>query len=194
MRFVEKLYFAFTRMLYARKINGGDDACFAYTGGARPIVHPQAIWIGRGFFAGKDFLLAVYENLDTETVTGKLEIGNNVIMQQRVRISCIESVKIGENVLLASNILITDNNHGTNAGSNIPYCRQKNIAKKVSIGDGCWIGENVVILPGTTIGKKCVIGAGSIVKGVFPDYSMIVGNPARVVKKWNFDLNRWEKI
>lgn len=56
-------------------------------------------------------------------------------------------------------------------------------AAPVSIGDDCWIGGNVTIMPGVTIGKGCTIGAGSVVTRDIPDFSVAVGSPARVVKK-----------
>ena len=65
--------------------------------------------------------------------------------------------------------------------------------KDVYVGDGTWIGEKVIILPGTSVGKKCVIGAGSIITKDVPDYCMAVGNPARVIKKYNTDTGVWEK-
>lgn len=56
-------------------------------------------------------------------------------------------------------------------------------AAPVSIGDDCWIGGNVTIMPGVTIGKGCTIGAGSVVTKDIPDFSVAIGSPARVVKK-----------
>lgn len=69
---------------------------------------------------------------------------------------------------------------------------QKLSCKNVIIDDGCWIGEKVCILPGVRIGKKSIIGAGAIVTKSIPDYSIAVGNPARVIKYYNFDKKRWE--
>ena len=65
--------------------------------------------------------------------------------------------------------------------------------KPVSIGDGCWIGEKVCILPGVSIGKKCVIGAASVVVKSIPDYCIAAGNPAKVIKRYNFVSHQWEK-
>jgi acetyltransferase-like isoleucine patch superfamily enzyme len=59
--------------------------------------------------------------------------------------------------------------------------REGYIINEVSVGDYTFIGTSSVILPGTTIGKGCIVGAGSVVKGVFPDYSVIVGNPAAII-------------
>ena len=65
-------------------------------------------------------------------------------------------------------------------------------AKNVYIGNGCWIGEQVCILSGVSIGEKCIIGAGSVVTKSIPDYCIAAGNPAKVLKKYNFETKRWE--
>ncbi|HEY0895880.1 MAG TPA: DapH/DapD/GlmU-related protein, partial [Sphingobacteriaceae bacterium] len=70
---------------------------------------------------------------------------------------------------------------------------QKVQVRPVVISDNVWVGANAVITPGVTIGKHVVIGAGSVVTHDIPDYSVAVGIPARVVKKYNFDLKSWEK-
>jgi acetyltransferase-like isoleucine patch superfamily enzyme len=63
----------------------------------------------------------------------------------------------------------------------------------VRIEKGCWIGEKVIILPGVNIGKRSIIGAGSVVTKSIPEYSIAVGNPARVIKTWNKDKKQWVK-
>ena len=95
---------------------------------------------------------------------------------------------------MASNILITDNNHGMGAGSETPYMWQTPSAKPIKIGDGCWIGEKCTILPRSMIGEKCIIGANSVVTGEIPVYTIAVGAPAKLIKKWNFKLNQWESL
>ena len=70
---------------------------------------------------------------------------------------------------------------------------QKFSAQDVKIGNGCLIGEKVSILSGVTIGEKCIIGAGSIVTKSIPSYSIAVGNPARIIKQYNFYTKRWER-
>ena len=72
------------------------------------------------------------------------------------------------------------------------YSRIKHFV--VFIGNNVWIGENVNILPGVFIGDNCIIGAGSVVTGYFLANSIIVGNPARVIKKYDFDIKRWVKV
>lgn len=135
--------------------------------------------------------------LQNETIK-KIIIGNNCKFGDRVHISSCREIKIGDNCLFASNILVTDNEHGAYSehdqdSPTTPPDLRPIISKSVKIDENCWIGENVVILPGTIIGKGSVIGANSVVKGEFPEFSMIVGSPARVVKHYSFSTQRWEK-
>lgn len=99
---------------------------------------------------------------------------------------------IGDNVLFASNVLVTNENHGINPELDIPYMSQPLSAKDVYIGNGCWIGEQVCILSGVSIGEKCIIGEGSVVTKSIPDYCIAAGNPAKVLKRYNFETKRWE--
>ena len=64
----------------------------------------------------------------------------------------------------------------------------------ITVGDNCWIGEKTTILPGVNIGKGCVIGAMSVVTKDIPDYSIAAGNPARVIKRYDFEAHEWKKV
>ena len=81
-----------------------------------------------------------------------------------------------------------------NPESDIPYMDQTLSSQPVIIEDGCWIGEKVCIMPGVTIGRKSIIGAGSIVTKSIPGYCIAVGNPAKVIKKYNFKSHNWESV
>lgn len=134
--------------------------------------------------------LAVYGNSSESNIT----IGNNCYIG--FGFSALSSAKaninIGNNVLFASNVLVTNENHGIDPEIEIPYMDQKLSAKNVKIGDGCWIGEKVCILSGVSIGQKSIIGAGSVVTKSVPSYSIAVGNPAKILKQYNFETKRWE--
>lgn len=155
------------------------------------------IWVGdkKGFSIGRGSVvlshsrLQIHPSLDNKNPS--ISIGNRCFLGYYLTILAGEDIYIGNDVLMASNILITSENHGSNPESKTPYMDQPLNGKKVFIEDGCWIGEKVVILPGVKIGKKCIIGAGSIVTKSIPDYSIAVGNPARVIKKYDFDLHEW---
>lgn len=130
----------------------------------------------------------------------KLVFGSNVQLNDYVHIVAMDSVKIGDNVLMASHIFISDNSHGSYKGDendtnpNIPPIQREYVTAPVSIGDNTWIGEGVVIMPGVAIGRGCVIGAHSIVNKSIPDYTVAVGSPAKVVKKFDFETNKWQKV
>ena len=116
------------------------------------------------------------------------------MMGQNCSIMSADSVIIEDNVLMASYITIVNENHGMNVEDNCSYRRQPLTTAPVLIKEGAWIGERCCILSGVTIGKKSIIGSGSVVNKSVPDYCIAVGNPAKVIKKWNFDTHQWEKI
>lgn len=132
------------------------------------------------------------QNYNTDGDNG-IYIGKDCYLGFNLSILNAGKIIIGNSVLMASNVLISSENHGMNPELDIPYMNQKLSSNNVKIKDGVWIGQNVCILPGVTIGKKSIIGAGSIVTKSVPDYSIAVGNPAKVIKKYNFKSHRWEK-
>ncbi len=123
----------------------------------------------------------------------EIQIGRWCYIGAHFSILNASKVTVGDNVLIASYVLITSENHTANPESALEYKDQPLQTKPVSIGDGCWIGEKVCILPGVSIGKKCVIGAGSVVVKSIPDYCIAAGNPAKVIKRYNFVSHQWEK-
>lgn len=105
----------------------------------------------------------------------------------------IGPVIIGNDVMLAQNIVVSGMNHGYE-NVTIPPSKQKDICKQITIADEVWIGANSVITIGVNIGKHSIIGAGSVVTKDVPPFSIAVGNPAKVIKKYNIETSAWEKI
>ena len=101
-------------------------------------------------------------------------------IQQNIHLTCANLVEIGENTALAANVNITDIHHPY-VDINTPIERQDIEVKSVKIGKDCKIYNNVAILLGTIIGVT--VGANSVVKGVFPDYCVIVGMLAYIIKR-----------
>lgn len=121
----------------------------------------------------------------------KLEIGNNCYIGYNNTFLAGGDIIIEDGVLMASNILISSENHSVNPEDDKYYMDQKLKCESVVIGEGSWLGENCKILPDVKIGKKCVIGAGSIVTKSIPDYCIAVGNPAKIIKKYDFNQHKW---
>lgn len=114
-------------------------------------------------------------------------IGNNVSINYDVHIAAIDKIVIGNGSLLASKIFITDHYHGDTSKESleIPPNDRLLVSKgPVIIGENVWIGENVAIMPGVNIGNNSVIGANSVVTKDVPPYSVVVGSPAKIIKKY----------
>jgi acetyltransferase-like isoleucine patch superfamily enzyme len=105
----------------------------------------------------------------------------------------IGPVTIGNDVMFAQNIVVSGLNHGYQDVT-MPPSVQKVETAQIIINDNVWIGANSVITAGVTLGKHVVIGGGSVVTKSIPDYSVAVGNPAKVVKRFNFKTNAWERV
>lgn len=120
--------------------------------------------------------------INNSDIKPSLNIGSNTDIGRFSHIIFLGEMKIGANVLIADKVYISDTTHNFNR-KDLPIKKQ-GIYKlnNVSIGDGSWIGENVIIY-GCKIGKNCVIGANSFVNSDIPDNSVAVGNPAKVIKK-----------
>ena len=121
----------------------------------------------------------------------------DVLIGERTRIGMsdvlIGPVRIGNDVMFAQNVVLSGLNHGYK-DINVPPSLQKTTTSEVVVEDDVWIGANAVVTAGTTIGKHSVVAAGAVVTKSIPSFSVAVGNPAKVILKYNFENKRWEKI
>ncbi len=127
-----------------------------------------------------------------------LYIGNNCEFGDNTHIVALNEVRIGNSVLIASKVFISDTNHGKYTGEyqNSPFeppNSRKLFSKSVFIGNNVWIGENAVILAGSIIGDGCIIGANAIVTKSIPSGSMVVGSN-KIIKVWNNKTSSWERV
>lgn len=104
--------------------------------------------------------------------TGVVKIGLNFGMNNGCILTCYESVTIGDNVMLGPNVLIYDHDHDFRVSGGIE--KMQYITSPIQIGNNVWIGANTVILRGTKLGDNCVVGASSVIKGEYPNNSVIV--------------------
>lgn len=124
----------------------------------------------------------------------KVIIGDNVNIGDYNRIASCNCVEIGEDVLFAAYVHITDHSHEFKDVM-VPIVRQGIYSKgPVKIGKGSWLGYRSEVLSGVTIGEHCVIAAGAVVTKDIPPFSVAAGVPARVVKRYDFDKKEWVDV
>jgi acetyltransferase-like isoleucine patch superfamily enzyme len=124
----------------------------------------------------------------------KLSIGDFTSIGMNSVISAAHSIVIKNHVMIGPKVFISDHNHQF-LDINVPILKQ-GLGKilDVKINEGSWIGYGVAILPGAIIGRNCIIGANSVVNSVIPDYSIAVGSPAIVIRRYDEKTQRWEKV
>ncbi len=154
----------------------------------------RAIRLGGRLTTGRQVRIDAFPIEPNRTV---LVIGNDVQLNDSVHISAAELVEIGDHTLIASRVFITDHSHGVydqpDAGSRpevIPVNRPI-VARPVRIGRNVWLGEQVCILPGVTIGEGAVVGANSVVTRDVPPRTIAAGNPARVIRRFDDATGQW---
>jgi acetyltransferase-like isoleucine patch superfamily enzyme len=149
------------------------------------IIGAKYISIGGGFSALNRFRIEAWDKFEGETFNPSIEIGNNVHFNFNCHRGAINKIVIMDNVLVGSNVLITDHSHGDSSYESLRIVpsKRKLVSKgAVVIEENVWIGENVSVLPNVTLGKNCIIGANSVVTKDVPAFSIVAGNPAKVIK------------
>jgi acetyltransferase-like isoleucine patch superfamily enzyme len=124
---------------------------------------------------------------ENSAISGGVEIGSNTSINKNVNIiaSPPSRIIIGENCLIAQNVVIRSDDHKFDDIDNL-IRNQGRVGADIIIEQDCWIGANVVVLKGVHLGAHSVIGAGAVVTKSFPAYSVIVGNPASVIRSRKF--------
>ena len=167
------------------------------------IFHPHRIHIGDDVSIGPGSLIVPQTRYPSsvmrhpemqiarQTFDPRIVIGNRVTSTGMLTIAAMQEITIEDDVMFASNVMVSDGMHGFET-ANVPYKYQKmwKIAPIV-IKRGCWLGQNVVVMPGVTIGELSIVGANSVVTKSIPRRSMAVGAPARLIKRWDETAGKW---
>ena len=131
--------------------------------------------------------------LKNDGIAPIINIGDGTYVGRFSHIVGVSKVEICNNVLISDKVYISDNLHDYKDIS-IPIKAQEILEKSpVVIGENSWLGENVCVI-GASVGRHCVIGANSVVINNIPDYSIAVGSPAKVIKKFNHISKTWDKV
>ncbi len=141
--------------------------------------------IGDNFSCGERLKLRTFNEWGRVNYSPTICIGSNVNIESDCHISAINKVIIGDNVLIASFVFISDHSHGEVTMSEIgthPLDRQLFSKGPIIIGNDVWLGEKETVLPNVTIGDGAIIGANSVVTKDIPPYSVACGNPAKIIR------------
>jgi acetyltransferase-like isoleucine patch superfamily enzyme len=167
----------------------GSIICFPWN----TIFNERFIRIGESTMIGPQITLSAGMVPGQECLTNPVvTIGDRCLIGKGSGIVGHFSIEIGNDVWTGHHVYITDQNHGYE-DITLPISLQTQPERAVSIGDGSWLGFGTVVLPGARIGKHVTIGANSVVTGEIPDYSVAVGVPARVVRRY-VDGEGWVKV
>ena len=150
--------------------------------------NPQYLHISKNVRAKNFIKIECFDVWNDKKLEPKLILSKNVIINNNFTAYISSNCEIGEDTIIAHNVTIVTENHGTNPEIDAPYHRQDLVSNPVFIGKNCWIGANVVILPGARLGDNCVVGANSVVNKCFPDNCIIGGSPAKILKRYSFDF------
>ena len=158
------------------------------------MANAKCIEMGDHCQIGKAVDLLPVKLYGTTTFQPRLEIGENVCIGDYNRLACCDRIRIEDDVLFAAYVHITDHSHNFEK-LDIPVIDQGISSKgPVRIGRGTWIGIKAEILPGVTIGQHCVVAAGAVVTKSVPDFSLVAGCPAKVVKQYDHRSQQWVAI
>lgn len=158
------------------------------------VLNPQCIHLGKIKGIGDNTYLGPICNYAGLTYNPTISLGDGTWVGKNCSIAAIDKVVIGKDVLFAGHVHITDHSHGYE-DPDVPIWEQPLISKgPVIIDDQCWLGFSCEILSGVHIGRHSIVAARAVVTKDVPPYSIVAGNPARIVKQYNFDTKQWESI
>lgn len=154
------------------------------------LLAPERIALGEDTMIGPDATLSAGMLTPLEGATDVvITVGDRCMLGRGITIIAHERVEIGDDTIAGHSVYITDQNHGYE-DLTTPIGRQMWRNAPVRIGPGCWLAHGSTILPGTTIGRHVVVAAGAVVTGHVPDYSVVAGVPARIIRRY-FPEHGW---
>lgn len=150
------------------------------------LVGGKYISIGKNSSIQRGCYLTAWDQYKDQRFLPEIVIGNNVNIGAFNHITAINKIVIGDGCLTGKWVTITDNSHGDahskDCFEKMPSERELTSKGEVIIKNNVWIGDKATILPGVTVGENCVIGANSVVTNDVPPFSVVVGNPAKVIR------------
>ena len=174
---------------------------FGAFGAGWGILFPSVAVYGEPYIRiGADVIIGPYCSLSAGVMPGHVPdrdpvvtIGDGVLIGRGSGVVGHRSIAIGDGVFTGHHVYVTDANHGYE-DVHETIGRQFAPPRPVVVGAGSWLGHGSIVLPGATVGEHVAVGAGSVVTGELPDYSVAVGNPARVIRRYDTERAEWVKV
>ena len=174
---------------------------FGAFGTGSGILFPTVALYGEPYIRiGRDVIVGPYCTLSAGVMPGHVPenetvvtIGDGVLIGRGSGIVAHRSVTIGDGVFTGHHVYVTDANHGYE-DVHETIGRQFAAPKPVTVGAGSWLGHGSIVLPGACVGEHVAVGAGSVVTGELPSYSVAVGNPARVIRSYDAERAEWVAV
>ena len=136
-------------------------------------------------------MFSVVEHHNGRDHEPRLRIGSRTNIGHGIWFSCVGEIEIGEEVLMGHNILIADSYHEYHDPDKAIMYQPMAIPHGVKVGDGCIVGPHVAILAGVTVGERSFIAANAVLTQSVPPNSVVVGNPARVIRRYDRERGEW---
>ncbi len=153
---------------------------------------PIHLYGGNKIFIGNKVRIFPGSRMEVHN-NGSILMENNISIGQNLHlISSNEQLKICRDTTISGNVFITNIDHDYQE-IDVHILDQKYVIKTTQIGENCFIGYGAALQAGTILGRQCIVGANSVVRGEFPDYCVIAGAPAKIVKRYNQQTKNWEK-
>lgn len=191
----QKWFFEWKHRFYTALVRGGfgavGEGCTVQA--TMRCTNPGDIFLGDRVFIGADAWIDCFTEYEGETFSPRLDIGDDTMVGYHSHIMVTGHMKIGAHVLISDKVYISDNLHGFEDVDR-PVFEQKLTHRPVVIEDEVWLGENVCVLPGVTIGRHSVVGSNSVVTRDIPPHCVAVGVPAKVIRRYDPTAQKWTRV
>lgn len=164
------------------------------------IIGSKRIQVDTGFSAHGPVWIEAVSHYEGRRYEPKIVIGKRFRASDRLHITAIDSITIGDDCLFGSNVHVADHAHGDYRSSvqsspdSVPAGRRLTQTGPVVIGNNCWIGDNCVVLGGVSVGDGAIIAANSVILNDVPSASIAAGTPARIVKIFDHGTKKWARV
>jgi len=159
----------------------------------RWLYNKKNVTVGANCVIGRFAVINAVEKYAETRYQPNIVIGDDVYIGGHAQLHCMESLTLERGCVLSEHVYISDIAHGFDPEKGLIMQQELECKGPVHIGEHTFIGFGVSVMPGVTLGKRCIVGTRSVVTRSFPDYSMIAGSPAKLVKRYCLETKTWIK-